>query len=206
MASFKTAFRYVMSHEVSDTVKYTNDPRDNGGETYYGISRHAHATWGGWPIIDHLKSEKDFPANLEHHPELHDMVVSYYKEEYWNKFWGDSISEQAIAEELMDTAVNVGVYSATVLLQKGLNRLNRMEDLYADIIVDGIFGTQTLAALGKYLDQRDPIPLLIDLNGAQCAYYQELVDKNKKNEIWYYGWLDRIELRRKRLRTHKSAK
>lgn len=42
-------FEWLMGHE---SRAITNDPRDPGGQTCWGISRRYHPTWPGWRMVD----------------------------------------------------------------------------------------------------------------------------------------------------------
>ena len=54
----------------------------------------------------------------------------------------------AVAEELLDTGVNCGTGFAKPLLQRALNLLNNQGKAgYADLEVDGVYGSETLGAL-----------------------------------------------------------
>ena len=61
----------------------------------------------------------------------------------------------AVAEELLDTGVNCGINFAKPLLQRALNLLNNQGKAgYADLKVDGVYGSNTLGALKTYLAKR----------------------------------------------------
>ena len=143
MISFDEAFDKTMGHEGV----YSNDPDDLGGETYRGISRRFHPTWQGWRIIDGLRRGSLSRLTDVIQKELDLLTRRFYQENYWNKFGGDQISFQPLAEELFDTSVNLGVGRAVKFLQIALNCLNRNQAVYDDLKEDGIFGLKTLGAL-----------------------------------------------------------
>ena len=96
-----------------------NDPNDNGGETYKGISRRANPKWSGWKIIDGYKKKyKDFKKKLDSDNELQKCVKSLYRSNYWNPIKGDDLVHQDMAEEMFDAAVNFGITKAIKLAQK----------------------------------------------------------------------------------------
>lgn len=70
-------------------------------------------------------------------------MKAFYKENYWDKFLGDEINSQEIADEIFDTSVNMGVERAVKFLQKALNYLNRDELLYLNLVVDGSIENNT---------------------------------------------------------------
>lgn len=115
MANFEKALELVLKNEGG----YVNDPNDNGGETYKGISRRANPKWSGWKIIDGYKKKyKDFKKKLDSDNELQKCVKSLYRSNYWNPIKGDDLVHQDMAEEIFDAAVNFGITKAIKLAQK----------------------------------------------------------------------------------------
>lgn len=113
MADFEIAWKRTAANEGG----YENDPDDRGGETYHGIARNMDKTWGGWKIIDEQKRKPNFPANIkDRRSELDILEKQYYKATYWDTVWGDRIIDQKIANDMYDTAVNLG-YGTSVKLQ-----------------------------------------------------------------------------------------
>lgn len=117
MANFDIAYRRTKRFEGG----YVNDPKDAGGETYNGISRRANPTWAGWRVVDEMKSNPGFPGNLrERKSILDDLEYSLYKTNYWDPVWGDKIRVQTVANDMYDTAVNMGVGTSIKLSQRQL--------------------------------------------------------------------------------------
>lgn len=104
MADFALAFSATIKAEGG----YVNDPQDPGGETYKGIARKMNSKWDGWIIIDMMKKERNFPANLDGNSQLQEKIKTFYEINYWDKIRGDDISNQHIAESIFDFAVNAG--------------------------------------------------------------------------------------------------
>lgn len=190
MADFKQAFAKVLRIEGG----YVNDPDDRGRETYKGISRRYHPGWPGWTHIDAAKRKKAFPDNLQANGDLQNMVRSFYHQEYWQKFWGDKIPDQDIAEELFDTSVNLGKSRNIRFLQTALNALNRAEKLYNNLKVDGRFGKRTFGALQAYLEHDPPRFLLNVINVLQGYHYIQATQKLESQEKYLRGWLKRVEI------------
>lgn len=92
--NFDQAFEKVIGHEGG----YSNDKRDPGGETKYGISKRA------YPFLD-IKN-----LTLEHAKEI-------YRQDYWNRLKLDQFPE-CVRFDLFDAAVNSGVKAAAKMLQK----------------------------------------------------------------------------------------
>jgi lysozyme family protein len=106
MANFKISIPKVLKYEGG----YVNDPNDNGGETYKGISRKFWPKWEGWVIIDKYKKSKvNFPKILDSDTKLQDLILTFYKTNFWDKIGGDKINSQSIADLMFDGAVNEGI-------------------------------------------------------------------------------------------------
>ena len=105
MAKFEIAYKRTQRFEGG----YVNDLKDAGGETYNGISRRANPTWAGWRVVDEQKKLPNFPKNLNARKSiLDDLEFSLYKTNYWDPVWGDLIQNQHVANDMYDTAVNMG--------------------------------------------------------------------------------------------------
>ena len=94
--AFNRAFERVVGHEGG----YVNDPRDNGGETKYGISKRAH------PHVD-IK-------NL-----TLDQAKAIYHQNYWLRV-GAEMFPAGIAYALFDAAVNAGPSRAIKWMQRAV--------------------------------------------------------------------------------------
>lgn len=190
MADFDQALLGVLAHEGG----YVNDPDDLGGETYKGVARRHNGDWSGWRRIDQARRQRGFPASLDRDRELQRLVRNFYKHHYWDKFQGDAIPDQALAEELFDTAVHLGVTRAVTFLQRALNVLNRNGALYPDLVDDGVFGPHSLAAVNTYLERDAPAYLLKVLNILQGMHYIEFMTRSPVQEKYARGWLKRVKI------------
>ena len=155
---------------------YDNDPADPGSETNLGITiADARANGYGGPM-------KDLPL---------DVARAIYRSRYWDPIMGDQMPDQAIADKLFDSGVNIGVVRVVRHLQDTLNVLNQQGKLYPDTVPDGIMGPATIEALTLALAckpwYRDVI--LKALNGLQAAYYVKLAKDNPRLERFAPGWL-----------------
>ena len=190
MSNFDEAYDITLDHEGG----YTNDPVDVGGETYKGVARKYYPNWIGWVIIDAAKTEPGFPNNLRGNDNLDALIRQFYRENYWNLFCGDEIPNQKVANEMFDTGVNMGVGRAVKYLQKGLNVLNRNQKNYADIVEDGGFGPNTIAALNKYLSIDEESFLVKVMNILQGMHYINYMTKSPTQERFARGWLKRVSI------------
>jgi len=194
MADFKKAFLKTSDIEGG----YSNNPLDKGGETYRGISRRYFPDMKLWEIID-IEKKKPGPDPINNispsvRKGLDDLVFLFFKENFWNRFLGDEISNQEIAEELYDTSVNMGISRAITFLQISLNVLNRNGDVYPDIVEDGKIGSTTLKTLNTYLKYDKPELLLKIMNVLQGMHYIEFMRESPTQEAFARGWFSRVEI------------
>lgn len=158
---------------------YSNRAEDAGGETCWGITKAvARANGYDGPMIAMPRS----------------FAEAVYKGEYIIKpgFHHVLALSETIGEEVIDTGVNMGQGTAAKFLQRSLNVLNSCEEIYPDIVVDGIIGAGSLRALAAYLKARQDVGevvLLRALNCLQGARYIELAEKREHDEKNIYGWL-----------------
>jgi lysozyme family protein len=185
MADFATAYAITARHEGG----YANSKIDSGGETMLGVSRNNFPTWPGWPIIDRLKGQLGFPDTANINPELKRMAAAFYKQQFWDVFRLDSVSNQAIANEVFDTAVNMGTVRAAQFLQRAINVTNRGGSYAPDITVDGKVGPATVAAINQH---KRPGMLLKAMNALQGEFYIRLAERNPTQEAFMESWLSRV--------------
>ena len=158
--------------------KYSNNPADTGGETNWGITVAVARAYGyTGPMKDMLRA----------------VAETIYRGRYWVQPKFDQINAlaPAIAEEMLDTGVNMGQAVAGKFLQRALNTLNNEAKLFPDLVADGNIGPMTLDALRQYLKARGTqgvSVLLSMLNAQQSVRYIEIAEANKSQESFMYGW------------------
>jgi len=185
MADFKIAYDIVRKNEGG----YANNPKDRGGETYKGIARKIFPSWSGWIYVDAFKPRPGFPKSLEKSEALQAAVLSFYENEFWKKMSLDTIIPQDICNELFDTAVNMGVGTAGLFLQRALNVTNKQGALYGDLKLDGVIGPKTVSYVNIHPNKKGLLTILRSLQGAR---YVEICEHNPSQEIWMNGWLERV--------------
>lgn len=158
---------------------FSNHPADRGGATNFGITQ-AVARANG------------YAGDMRKLPRA--LAETIYRRLYWERPGYAFVAELApdVAAELFDTAVNMGVATASRFLQRALNALNRNEKDFPDIKVDGAAGSRTLAALGAMLRVRGKAGekvLLKALEALQGERYLSLAESRPANEAFLYGWL-----------------
>ena len=170
MAEFIKAFRKTISNEGG----YSNDPDDPGQETVKGISRKSWPKWEGWTIVDMLKRQSDFPANIDRDAEIRELVGTFYLNQFWNKVHGDEINSQAVAESIFDFAVNAGVATSSSLAQ-----------MVVGTGVDGVIGPNSLKAINAFNESH----FLAAFTVAKIARYVTIVKKRPTSRKYFYGWV-----------------
>ena len=185
---FEKAFKKTSFYEGG----YSNHSKDNGGETYKGISRVYHSKWEGWKIIDKFSDKSD----LQYNKTLQKQVKEFYKEKFWDSVKLDMISilYEKTAIELFDIAVNMGTQTAGKMFQRALNILNRDELNYSDLKVDGLIGKNTLNSLDIYNKKNNETDFLKLILLLKAKKYIDIVESNTNQEVFIRGWLKRINL------------
>ena len=155
---------------------YVDDPNDSGGETNYGIT-------------EAVARANGFSGDMHSLPP--EVAFNIYSSKYWDSVCADDLLavSEALASEVVDTAVNMGPGRAGKFLQRCLNSLNNRADLYGEVVVDGDIGPGTVAAVRCYAAARDVSVMVKALNCLQGAFYIELAERREKDESFVYGWL-----------------
>lgn len=158
--------------------KYSNDPNDRGGETMWGITATVARAFG-------------YTGSMALMPR--ETAMGIYRERYWIQPGLDKVGmiDPVIAEEMLDTGVNMGPAVAGKFLQRALNVLNQGEKHFPNLTVDGGVGKMTLQALKIFLGVRGNdgrTVLLRMLNAQQSVRYMELAESNPSQEDFEYGW------------------
>lgn len=174
---------------------YDNKANDPGGETIFGITRKYQSTWPGWKIFDDwagpvpgARSLAAIVAFVTTDEAMQCEIKWFYERGPWAAVRGFEIEDQAVAEELFDSAINCGLVTVVKWLQRSLNIFNRGGTDYPDIEVDGYFGNQTLECLNALLKRRGPGLILKALNALQGVNYMSIAEKNPALEDFEAGW------------------
>lgn len=185
MADFQQAYERTNRYEGK---VISNHQLDRGGETYAGISRRHHPKWGGWPIVDRTLRNHVQPTGVDL-ANLRDLHAKFYLDEFWTRIGGSTISDQTVAEEVYDTAVNCGARRAVEWLQSALNVCNRRGMRWPDVRVDGLPSKETMDAISKACSDRQHRWLLLQvLETFQRWHYVQLALVDPTQEEWINGW------------------
>lgn len=157
---------------------YVDHPADRGGPTNHGITEQVARAFGyhGWM--------QDMPRSV---------AKQIYIERYWVAPGFVHINDHsaAVAEELLDTGVNMGTGVAGRFLQRALNAFNLEAKTYPDITVDGAVGRMTIAALRAFLAHRGKdghLVLVRALNAQQGERYLQIAEGRPSQEAFTFGW------------------
>ncbi len=157
---------------------YSADPVDRGGETIYGITKATARAFG------YQGAMIDMPRTT---------AFLIYVERFWTqpRLDGVALIDETLAEELLDTGVNMGPVWAGRFLQRALNSLNLNGKAWPDLGVDGAIGKMTLYALGELVRQRgaDGRRVITGMcNAQQSVRYLELSEADPTQERFSFGW------------------
>lgn len=191
MDHFAAAFEAMSAHE--GRAQWSNRTDDPGGETYWGISRVWWPSAAVWTHVDDWSAGRISAAIRD--SLCAPLVRGFYRVQFWDRFMGDQVAAEspAVAAELLEAGVNLGVHRAVSFLQEALNLQNRRGSTYPDLVVDGRLGQRTLTTLRRYLQTQpgswaDNEAILLNcMNGEQYIAYKNnpLAELNR-------GWFRRV--------------
>ncbi|OKS87328.1 hypothetical protein RG47T_2789 [Mucilaginibacter polytrichastri] len=164
---------------------YANNPNDHSGETYKGIVKKYWPNWPGWAIVDGTIAAHPPSINqaLHGNAQLQTQVQTFYKTNFWNTESLDYIDDQQIANQLFDTAVNMGTGVASLFLQEGVNMLSP-----GKLLVDGQIGPLSIAAANA----ADPEDLYNAICQLRRAKYEAIIQHNPSQQRFASSWFSRI--------------
>lgn len=174
MADFKKFIPVLLKFEGG----FVDDPDDPGGATNRGITmgtfvRYAASLLGVEPTLSNLKKLTEDQASM------------IYEAVYWKGIHGDEIDDQDVANLICDFYVNAG-FKAIRVLQRALNAKRPGN---SKLVVDGLFGKKTLAALNAC----DSIVIYCTYRRARKDYYRNLVKQRPELKKFLKGWLNRVD-------------
>lgn len=158
--------------------RYTNNPADPGGPTMWGIT-------------ERVARRHGYAGPMSALPR--DTAKQIYFDEYVVRpgFAALMPVSPAIAEEVIDTGVNMGPAVAAIFLQKALNTFNNQGRDYPDLKVDGDVGPATVGALKALLAKRgnDGVTVMLRaLNSLQGEHYISIGANRPASEAFEFGW------------------
>ncbi|MEO7188392.1 MAG: glycosyl hydrolase 108 family protein [Sphingomicrobium sp.] len=158
---------------------YVNHPNDPGGPTRYGITeRIARASGYGGDM-------RTLPVAV---------AQAIYLDQYYEGPGFDRVARimPDLAEELVDTGVNMGPAVAAAFLQRALTALNRQGRDYPDLKPDGRLGPVSAGALLAFKQKRGgqaETVLLRLVESFQGTRYVEICEARPASEDFLFGWI-----------------
>ena len=142
---------------------------DLGGATAYGITATTLKKAFSEKIVDHYDICKLTQAEAK--------II--YRKNYWDRYnFGDLAWPVCMC--CLDCAINHGGF--VKILQRAANACGN------NLIVDGIYGSKTFAALKN----SNPQELATAIVKYRKKYYESLVANNPKQKVHLNGWLNRL--------------
>lgn len=166
------------AHTVGLEGGYSNNPKDAGGPTKYGIIEKTARAYGFQGDMRNLDLA---------------TAKAIYKVGFWDPLRLDEIGQisAAVALELFDTNVNIKAGETAGFLQRALNCFNQEGKLYNDIDQDGKIGKATVETFRSYMAKRGKLGetvMLRSLNSQQGTYYLQRCEDREANEEFVFGW------------------
>lgn len=161
-AIFSDKFEKAVDYVIRNEGGYVFDEDDEGNETNYGISSRS------YPNLD-IK-----------HLTLKDAKKIYFCD-FWHKGRFEEIDDYAVATQVFDLSVNMGIRAAIIVLQRALRSVG------INVVEDGLIGSQTLSAVKK----SDPRCLLAAIKSEAAGYYRMIVCSKPGQTKFLNGWLNR---------------
>lgn len=156
MADFNVAIVKTLAREGGS--KFTEIENDRGGATKFGITQRIYPKEN----IRELTEER---------------AREIYRRDYWDRVNGEAIHSQLVAESIFDTAVNMGVSTASKLAQK-----------CADISpADGVIGKHSV----ELINAMDEHIFLASFALTKIARYANLCNKDRTQSKFLLGWINR---------------
>lgn len=148
---------------------WSNHPLDHGGPTQCDVTLTTYRTYCRRNALP-APSEED----LRHIPFSHWKDI--LKTLFWNQWQADRISNQSLAELLVDWVWGSGGKSI------------RAAQKIIGVQADGIVGEKTISAING----ANPKLLFSKLHVGRVEYANNIVKRNPSQKIWLRGWLNRI--------------
>lgn len=176
------AIAAILGAVYADEGGYVNNRNDPGGATNYGVTESVarHAGFRG--------DMRSFPMHCSASAQVCSDQI-YVRDYIERPGYMPLVSiEPAVADELVNTTVNMGAPRPSLWFQESLSELG------VPVAVDGKVGPGTIAAY-RIVQRTDGktsacVQMLDKLDGKQLAEYRRLVSRNPKLRAFYRGWVN----------------
>lgn len=164
MSNFQPAIALVLKHEGST---YTEA---DGLPTKFGLNKRLLQDYG-------LLWDAQAIASM-----TQAQAEAIYRGALWDKYQFGRITNQLVCNYLFDMAVNMGMFEAVKLAQRGIWAATGSTHLPDD----GILGIVTVGDINNASQCYLPI-----LRALRIAFYMGLVEHDATKRQWLHGWLER---------------
>lgn len=170
MSDFNEAIKVILRHEGG----WVDHPSDPGGETNFGISSLIIRREG--ITAQQLGVPHMMPGYLKLMKV--EAAIGIYKQLFWDRYRYGNIVDQTAATKVFDCGVNCGPGRAHRMAQAAANACGQK------LIVDGILGPATFAGINAC----DPRAFVYAFADEMMGYYQAIVRKNPRLEVFIRNW------------------
>lgn len=173
---FETAVSVILKHEGV----LSNNPKDPGGITNYGISLRWLKSAGLDLNCDGIINAMDI-----------ELINSREAEQLYYKYWWapnhyEAINNLDVAIKLFDMAVNMGSGTSTKIAQNAVNSF-----IEVPIETNGQLGAHTIAAINSLTNEDKGGVLIHKIRVLQINHYQSIVANHPELRGFLNGWLNR---------------
>ena len=205
MSEFAPAMEFVLWNECEHPIKdvgggYIDDPRDHGGRTVYGLSLKAII-----PREDITPAELgilDFSSD-QMRQVTREAAEKCYRRIYWDRYHYEDIEDQECASKVFDASVNLNWRKGSSCVPGHLMAQRACNNLGALLVLDGILGPHTIAAING----EDPQLFLRAMVDALSDNYRDIAkrahelavaknDPSLEQAHWLPNWLYRASVTR----------
>lgn len=200
-ADFKLSHAKLEEKEGIGRQGYGDHPQDRGGETINGIARVHWPKAPIWQVVDELRAAPGFPGTLDTDPRIHALTLLFYRQNFWDAMGLDHCELQAVADELYEQAVNMGLLRAGENLQEALNFVNRKSVagavvlMWPDVKLDGAPGPVTMAAVSACYRAGRAAALYNWMNILQGEDLAVIMRRRPEQRVFAAGWGRRVEIK-----------
>jgi len=163
MIKFRNALSYIFFVEGG----YSNNPKDKGGETKYGITEGTYKIW-----IESKDAPEELPPLKGIDKGIAELI---YKTMYWDAIRGDELPS-GLSTMVFDSAVHAGPARAIRWLQRAVGEK-----------MDGLIGPKTLDAVHTVSAKGSEF---VNKMVREIAVYRLMLAR--KNDTFARGWFNRI--------------
>lgn len=110
-------------------------------------------------------------------------VASFYQNAFWNPLQAGGLDSQDLANRVLDQAVNGGLNTGAVMLQRAANTCG------CTLVTDGHIGPATLEAVNAL----DPERIIAAYRELRCTHYRAIVEAKPEDQKYLAQWLARAE-------------